>query len=127
MTNDAKKRGPIKTALMLAAIAFNIWFIWTVLSWSFGGDRSLEQQAELQASYARAACVTFIRPQLNNPSSVEWVDRASWPVVVDPDSGDFNVAVTFRAENALGGVVTERYSCIARATGDRPVPYKLEQ
>lgn len=126
MGDEVKKRGPIKTVLMLAVIVFNVWVIWTVLSWSFGGDSSPEQQASRDASDARAACVTFIRPQLNNPSSVEWVDRARWPVRVD-ERGHFHVTVTFRAANAFGGMVTERYTCIARPTDERPIPYRLER
>ena len=88
------------------------------------GDLTPEQQASRDASNARAACVTFIRPQLNNPSSVEWVDRGRWPVRVD-ERGHFHVTVTFRAANAFGGMVTERYTCIARPTDNRPIAYML--
>jgi hypothetical protein len=112
---------------MLLLLGVNLWVIWALLSWGFGGDLSPEEEAQRQASQARAACVTFIRPQLNNPSSVEWVDRARWPVRIDSESGHLQVSVTFRATNALGGIVTERYICIARPTDDAPIPYRIEQ
>ena len=127
MSEETKKRGPIKTSLMVLVIAFNLWIIWVLFP--SAPERTPQEEARIAErrlhSDARAACVTFIRTQLNNPDSAEWVSRVDWPVSVDPSSGHLHVRATFRATNAFGGVVTERQTCVARPTDGRPVAYRL--
>jgi len=129
MAEKTKKRGPVKTVLMLAVIGFNLWIIWIFLPFGGGSELTEEQQARRDeqrlASDARAACVTFIRTQLNNPDSAEWVSRVDWPVSIDSETGHLHVRATFRASNAFGGIVTERQTCIVRPTDGRPVAYRL--
>jgi len=103
----------MKTTLTLTAIAFASMFLAACKP-----DNSPEGLAARAPIEARVACMSLVRNNLRNPSSVEWVDRARWPVAQDADTGNYLVAVTYRATNGFGGVVTEKQVCVARRLSD---------
>jgi len=65
---------------------------------------------------ARFACSEFIRATLNDPRSVEWIDRQRWPTNLR-DDGIITVMASYRAANAFGGMVRGTTYCDIVADG----------
>ena len=85
-----------------------------VLVWLGGGfERSGSDSQSRFENRARSACITSVRRQLHNPRSASWVNSTQWPVILQ-DDGFYAVSMTYRAENAFGGTVTENARCIVR-------------
>ena len=112
----------LATVGLVIGVPFIIW------SWFFSGA-PITERGDPEArddSSARAACVTYARGQLRNPSTAEWVERTGWPVE-RMENGARRVTITYRAENALGGAVTETRDCLVRTDDERGfLAYRLE-
>lgn len=92
-----------------------------VLFWSLGlfersdAEIAVQELRSFQSS-ARASCITSLRRQLHDPGSAEWVSSSDWPVS-SRESGMYEVAATFRAQNLMGATVTQRADCVVRRDG----------
>lgn len=93
----------LKALLSLALIGFVI-FLWT------RPDSPREEREHFDRS-ARSACMTLLQNQLNNPRSVEWVNRLNWPIALQ-ENGLYYVQMTFRAENPFGAIITQQSLCL---------------
>ena len=102
---------------MMKALAILGWVVAVpvlALVWLGGGfERPGADSQSRFESRARAACITMLRRQLHNPRSASWVNSTQWPVRLQ-DGGLYEVSMTYRAENAFGGTVTESARCIVR-------------
>ena len=128
-----KKASKMQNFVALVGLVTWGWAIWFFLL-SPSPEKSPEEIAELEAKQAKAllisnaqiACSKYIKRRLNNPDSVEWVQRFSWPVAFDPETGRVQVSATYRAANAFGGIITEQKYCVARLNGEEmPEVYEL--
>jgi len=110
MAEKKEKPGPIKSALMLAGIAFNVWIIWMGLSWIFGGEPTpIAPNSDKAKNSARFECRLAIEVALKDPDSAEWINYRQWPASYDDPL--MSVAATVRAKNGFGGYVVEEFLC----------------
>jgi hypothetical protein len=70
------------------------------------------------ASEARVECSSSIEQRLRDPSSVEWIDRFSWPAT-RADNGVWTVHARYRARNGFGGMNLEDHECRLWKASDR--------
>jgi len=102
---------------MMKALAILGWVVavpFLALVWLGGGfEQSGANNQSRFESQARSSCITMLRRGLHNPRSASWVNSTQWPVSLQ-DDGLYSVSMTYRAENAFGGTVTENARCIVR-------------
>lgn len=115
---------------VLAIIGWVVAVPFLALMWWGGAFTKHEDQIARNEearfhSKARAACITMTRRLMNDPRSAEWVDDHIWPVSV-LDETIYQVRMTYRAKNAMGGTVTENALCRVRRDGDQAFAIRLE-
>jgi hypothetical protein len=90
-------------------------FLFVAVAFRPGNPPSPEDEAKAASepptkSLLRTFCALGIEPTLREPSSVEWIGRDDWPVVVSsPEIA--TVAARYRARNGFGGMSVEARIC----------------
>lgn len=84
--------------------------MWVGGAFSKGEDEAAGQNDARFGLNARGSCWAYIKRNLNDPGSGEWVKPTQWPIF-ENQSGTYSVAATFRASNAYGALITSSETC----------------